>query len=111
MNKLKTMIISILWYLGAILEFVSIPMYAAALKNVAITYSWFEMLRNYEHIKILYGIVALVTMAVFAILVLIMKKQKRVSEMVIALICFLVQAAGIITMLVVQINRGINILA
>ena len=105
MNKIKTAFTSFLWYLGGILEFICIPLYAAALKNIAVTYEWFKMLRSYEHIKIVYGIVAVITMAVFSLLVLIMRKQKRVSEMIIALICFLVQAAGVITVLVVQINR------
>lgn len=111
MNKLKTIFVSFLWYLGGIMEFISIPLYAAALRNIAITYKWFEILRGYEHIKIVYGIVALVTMAIFSILVMIMRKEKRASEMVIALICFMVQAIGLITVLAVQIDRGINILA
>ena len=105
MNKIKTKIISFLWYFGGILEFICIPLYAASLKNIAVTYEWFKMLRNYEHIKIVYGIFAVITMAVFSLLVLIMRKQKKISEMVIALICFLVQASGVITVLLVQLNR------
>ncbi len=102
MNKLKSIGISFLWYLGAFLEFVSIPLNLAALKDISITYEWFLQLRNYEYIEIAYYIVASVTMLVFAALVLISRKNKKVSEMMLALLCFFIQVVGMLIVLSVQ---------
>ena len=102
MNKLKSIFTSFLWYLGALLEFVSIPLNLAALKDISITYEWFTALRNYEFIEIVYYIVAFVTMLVFSMLVLVSRKNKRISEMMLALLCFFIQVVGMLIVLSVQ---------
>ncbi len=102
MNKLKSIGISFLWYLGAFLEFVSIPLNLAALKDISITYEWFLKIRNYEYVEIVYYIVAAITMLVFSMLVLISRKNKKVSEMMLALLCFMIQVVGMLIVLSVQ---------
>jgi uncharacterized membrane protein YhaH (DUF805 family) len=80
-----------LWNLGTVLEFITIPLYFAAMKNRAITYEWFVKLREFEYIEVVYCSFAAATMFVFSILVMMNRKRERGQDMFIALMCFIAQ--------------------
>ncbi len=88
-NKIKLM--TYMWNIGAILEFVGIPLHLASMYNISITYDWFIKLREFEYIEITYYIVASITALIFAALVNMNGKMKRWKDMGLAFFCFSVQ--------------------
>ena len=88
-SKLK--LLKFLWNLGTVLEFITIPLYFAAMKNRAIAYEWFVKLREFEYIEVLYCTVAALTMLVFSILVIMSRNRERWQEMWTGLCCFTAQ--------------------
>ena len=100
MEKFKMKCISFLWYLGTVLELVTIPLCLGALKDVTITYDWYKTLSQYENIEMVYYIVAAITMGVFSLLVIINKKRKKVEEMFAALLCFSIQVVALAVVLI-----------
>ena len=104
MKKIIGTFLTGLWYLGSILQVITLPLCMAALKDVSITYDWFKLLKKYEHIEITYYVTAAITMFIFAILVLISRYQKKMPDMLIALMGFAVQGILLASAIIAQFN-------
>ncbi len=85
-----------LWRLGSILEFITLPLYLAAMQNRTITYGWFIKLRDFKYIDATYYTFAAITLFVFSILVIMNRNRERWTEMLLALLCFVVQIGMLI---------------
>lgn len=89
-------LMSFLWNLGSIFQFITIPLHLAAMKNRAITYEWFVKLREFEYIEVVYCAFAAITMFVFSILVVMNRNRGRWKDMWIGLLCFATQIGMLI---------------
>lgn len=80
-----------LWKIGSLLEFITIPLYFAAIQNRTITYNWFLKLREFKYIDATYYTFSGITILIFSILVVMNRNRERWTDMLLALLCFMVQ--------------------
>lgn len=85
-----------LWKIGSFLEFITLPLYLAAMQNRTITYEWFIKLREFKYIDATYYTFAGITAFIFSILVVMNRNRERWTDMLLALLCFVVQMGMLI---------------
>ena len=87
----KNRLISLIWIIATILEWINIILFFAATGEPRIPFTWYQAILSYGYVDVLFHISAGIALLLFAILVKINQKKENLRDMLIALMCFTAQ--------------------